>query len=105
MVRRQDHDMQSQKDSHTDEVSMGKKLSGMSAWNSRFDRSEWHLSLEPSRVLICTMYFLNYENKGSLYFTKKKRSITLCAAFLPAQMSQLHICTWMLEYFVESRVP
>lgn len=69
MVRRQDHDMQSQKDSHTDEVHMGKELTGVSAWNSRFDRSQWCLSLEPSRVLICALYFVNYENNDSLYFT------------------------------------
>lgn len=39
MVRRQDHGMHSQKDSHTDEVHVGKELTGLSAWSSRFDRS------------------------------------------------------------------
>lgn len=95
MVRRQDHDMQSQKDSHTDKVHMDKELTGMSARNSSFDRSQWCLSLEPSRILICALYFVNYENNDSLYFTYNliilKKSITLCAACTNEPASHLHL--------------
>lgn len=34
-----EHDMQYEKDSHTDKMHMDKELTGMSVWNSRFDRS------------------------------------------------------------------
>lgn len=84
MVRRQDLDMKTQKDSHRDKVHMDKELTGMSARNSRFDRSQPCLSLEPSRILICALYFVNYENNDSLYFTyiliilKKIHHIVCC---------------------------